>query len=332
VHRILDSGQIEQLGRAVSAAERVLLTGPADADGDSLGASLALARGIRAHYGVRVDVAGARIPTYEFLPDISQLVPNERVEPVYGLVVVMDGDKNRLAPRVEAAFLAAETRGIIDHHGTTGPAGYDIALIEPSSASTCEMVLEIMEVWGAEVDHDTAAQLYTGILFDTGGFRYSNTGPETHAAAARLLARGIDHSEIAVRVLMERSREGVQLSSTILDGAEFLVDGMLALGTCSEALILEVGGGAHDLGGVVEDLLYIEGVEISALLVEKAEARTKISFRSRGRVDVAQLARSMSPEGGGHAKAAGVTLDEEIALVRARLPSLVIQRLGVSGS
>ncbi len=322
--------QVEQLGVLAQQAQGILLTGPGAADGDSLGASLALARAMRSRFGVSVDVAGDCSPAYRFLPDAEDLLDNGAVRPDYGLVVVLDGDCNRLARNVEAAFRAAPVTAIVDHHRTTTEEGYTLALINPESASTCEMVLEIMESWGVDPDRAAAIQLYTGIIFDTGGFRYSNTGPGTHEAAARLLAQDIEHADIAVRVLMERTRQGVQLAASIQAAAEFQVDGRLCVGRCTTAMMQDLGATDHDLGGVVESLLYIEGVEVSADLVEREGVRTKISFRSRGAVDVAALARSLHPRGGGHAKAAGVVVDEGLEEIAGRLPGLVADRLADS--
>ncbi|MEE2750233.1 MAG: DHH family phosphoesterase [Myxococcota bacterium] len=323
----LQPALLERFSELVRAEGRVLLTGPQDADGDSLGASLALARVLRTHWGVEVDVAGVASPAYAWLPDTDQLVADDVVKPVYSMVVVMDGDRHRLAPAVEQAFEQASTKAIVDHHRTTVSEGYDIALIDAESPATCQMVLEMLDAWSLCLDTAAATLLYAGILFDTGGFRYSNTRPETHIAASRLLALGIPHADIAVRVLMERTRGGMRLAAAIQDGTEFKVSGQLALGACTPALMARVGAEAHDLGGVVESLLYIEGVEVSALLVHKGDERTKLSFRSRGRVDVARLAKELDPGGGGHAKAAGVVVNQSIERLKERLPELIAARL-----
>jgi len=319
----LEPDIVERFASLVRGSGRVLLTGPEDADGDSLGASLALARALRLQWSVSVDVAGVVSPAYSWLPDADLLVHDDAVESKYDLVVVMDGDRHRLAPAVFSAFTHAEHKAIVDHHRTTGPEGYDLAWIDPQSPATCQMVLELLDAWSLTVDESTATLLYAGILFDTGGFRYSNTRPETHTAASRLLALGIPHAEIAVRVLMEKTRGGVRLAAAIQDRAVFEVDGRLVLGVCTPGLMASVEAQPHEIGGVVESLLYIEGVEVSALLVDKGNGKTKLSFRSRGKVDVAELAKSLHPGGGGHAKAAGVVVDESISALQGRLPGLI---------
>ncbi len=319
----LQPALLDRFSLLIRGGKRVLLTGPQDADGDSLGASLALARALRIQWSVDVDVAGVASPAYSWLPDIELLISDEKVEPVYGLVVVMDGDRHRLAPAVSRAFQGAEHKAIVDHHRTTESEGYDLALIDAQSPATCQMVLEIMDAWALSLDEPTATLLYAGILFDTGGFRYSNTRPDTHTAASRLLAAGIPHADIAVRVLMERSRGGVRLAAAIQERVAFEVGGQFAIGACTPKLLSSVGAEGHELAGVVESLLYIQGVEVSVLLVEKAAELTKLSFRSRGRVDVARLAKELNPGGGGHAKAAGVVVAQSIQDLKKRLPGLI---------
>jgi len=132
----LQPALIERFSELVRGGARILLTGPQDADGDSLGASLALARVLRNHWSVDVDVAGLASPAYSWLPDTDLLIPDDKVEAVYEMVVVMDGDRHRLAPAVAKAFEAAGTKAIVDHHRTTQAAGYDLALIDSESPAT----------------------------------------------------------------------------------------------------------------------------------------------------------------------------------------------------
>ncbi len=319
----------ESLRGLVEKAQRVLLTGPDDVDGDSLGSSLALARVLRAQFGVEVEVAGEAGPRYAWMPGANEnLGDNELGD--YDLVVVLDGDRHRLPEGAARAFAKAGARAIVDHHGSTRSDGYDVAVLDPDAASTCEMVLELADAWGASLDPELSTLLYVGIIFDTGGFRYSNTSPSTHRAAARLLATGISHADIAIRILMERSRAGTLLKARLVSAAQFHADGRVALGICDQATLQDLGANPHDIDGIVESLLYIEGVEMGVLATERGPDRVKLSLRSRGSVDVAALAQELHPSGGGHAKAAGVVLNESIASVRESLASrlsAVVERL-----
>ena len=313
---------VQQLRALSEKAQRVLLTGPEDADGDSIGATLGLARGIQALGEKEVFVA-ADVPTrYRWMPGADAILSNDQVEGNFDLVIVMDGDRHRLAPKVEAAFKAASRTAVVDHHRTTGLDGYDLAIVDHNAAATCSQVLGILDAWSIPLDAEIAQLLYVGLIYDTGGFRYSNTKPETHHAASRLLATGIDHASIASRVLMEVSRAGMALKAHILNSASFHDGGQVVLGSCSQATLAECGAESGDLEGVVEALLYVEGAEMSVLMVERGAESVKLSFRSRGAVDVSALAKSLDAGGGGHAKAAGVVLAQSLDHLARTLPEI----------
>ncbi len=241
--------------------------------------------------------------------------------------MVLDGDRTRLTPPLADAFRGARIRGIVDHHRSTRPDGYTHPWIEPDSASTCCMLYRQLDTFGVELDRDLAAQLYTGAIFDTGGFRYSNTRPETHEMASRLLATGIDHAAICTRVLMERRVSGLRLAGHVFTHATFHAGGQLAVGRATLDLKARFGNVDGDLEGIVDNLVHVRGVEVAALLVERGPAEVKVSLRSRGKVDVARAARMLAPGGGGHAKAAGVSLAAPVPDAEARVVELVARLL-----
>jgi len=296
-----------ELLAALCTCERVLLTGPVEPDGDSLGACLALQRVLQFR-GIRSEVAGAAGYRYAWMPGADQLVADELVAPHYDGVVVLDGDRHRLTPGPSAAFDVARVRGIIDHHASTRPEGYTHAWIEPDSASTCELVYQLAVAAGVPIDADFASLIYAGLLFDTGGFRYSNTTPATHRLAAELLDYGVEHTSINSRILMERTIAGVHCVGEVLRHAAIHHGGRVALGALTLADRARFGIAPGDTEGLVEALVHIQGVDVAALLIEQGPELVKVSFRSRGTRDVAKLAHSLAPSGGGHAKASGVSL------------------------
>ncbi len=294
---------------ACRAQNRVLLTGPIGPDGDSLGACLALQR-VLGSVGVSSAVVGSVPRRYRWMPGITEVIPDRALSGRWPAVVVLDGDRHRLTEPAGQAFTQADFRGIVDHHGSTRPDGYDLAWLEPRAGSTCEMLLAALPAWGVSLDRELATLLYTGIVFDTGGFRHANTTPATLSAAAELLALGVDHAGIVSRVLHERTAAGLRLSGQIYEGFSLRCGGGLCIGQASVGDLATIAEG--DLEGVPENLLQVEGVEVSALLLERPNGAVKYSLRSRGRFDVSAMAARLSPTGGGHARAAG-------AVVRATL-------------
>lgn len=293
------------LTRAIAAARVILLTTP-DIDGDAVGSIVALARAITTRWPGRRVIVGAdeALPTrYAFLadPDLFQVAPDLPDAPI-DLALVLDGDPSRLQA-VGEAYRSARLRGLVDHHKSSVHADVDIAFLDPRCSSTAEMVLRLCDHWGVPLDRALAEAIWAGMVFDTSVFRYRLTRPATLRAAARLLETGIDHARIVEQVLLSQSAAKVALRGVMINRMRIGADGRLAWA----ALDAETVAGT-ETGGLVDDLVFIEGVEIGALLVDKGEGRVKLSLRSRGGVDVSVLARGLSPKGGGHARAAGATL------------------------
>ncbi len=208
---------------------RVLLSGPIEIDGDSIGACLALRR-VLARHGVEADVAGDLPWRYDTIPQAERLLPDAQVTPIYSAVVILDGDKHRLKPEVEAAFHAASLRGLIDHHASTRIDGYTHAWLAPKATSTCEMLYNLFLDRGEALDSTLAAQLHAGSIFDTGGFRHGNTTPATLRMAAALVELGADHVGLSTRILMERTRGGLTLAGEVYGSARAALGGRLMLG------------------------------------------------------------------------------------------------------
>jgi len=285
---------------------RVLLTGPVAPDGDSIGAALGLQRVLQRH-GVDCDVAGCISFRYKWMPGAHRMLPDTEVRPGYRAVVVLDGDRNRLTAQAQVAFQAAAIKGIIDHHASTRPDGYTHAWLSPDTASTCEMVYELLSARREAIDADLAALLYAGSVFDTGGFRHSNTTPETLRMAAALMATGIDHTAICARVLMERRVPGLRLTAEIYGSAQFYADGSIVVGKVTQGARKRLSLVDGDSEGVVDALVHTQGVEVAVLIIERDDGTVKYSLRSRGNVDLVAVARELSPTGGGHRKAAGAS-------------------------
>jgi phosphoesterase RecJ-like protein len=158
-----------------------------------------------------------------------------------------------------------------------------------------------------------AALLYAGLVFDTGGFRHSNTKPSTLRRAATLLEHDIDHPSINVKILAERTQAGLSLMGRVIGSTQFLAEGRVATAVIPLSLMYELGAVGADKEGIVDALLYTAGVEVACLITEANAGTVKLSLRSRKIVDVAALAQAMTPHGGGHARAAGARISKPLA-------------------
>jgi len=296
------------LWQALVNSTDLLLTGPVKPDGDSIGACLALREAL-IQRGVNVHVTGAIVDRYAWMPDADAFLTDAAVRSQhFDCVVILDGDKDRLLPGAAHAFSNASVKGIIDHHASTGAAGYDHAWLSPNAASTCEMLYELFEAEQITVTKSIATNLYTGFVFDTGSFRYSNTSPSTHSMAASLLESGIDHAKITAKVLLERSTTGLRAAGRVYSDSTFEADGAICIGTVSRETAQDLQLEPSDLEGIVDMLVFTAGVEIAVLAIQRKDNSVKLSLRSRDQANVCAIAKRLSPTGGGHRKAAGATV------------------------
>ena len=318
-------GQAIALREVVQTANSVLLTGPIGPDGDSIGACLALALGIAHICDTPVTVAGRVAHRYASLPGVSSMVPDERIQPGFDVVLVLDGDRHRLEPQVEQAYAAAQLRGIIDHHGSTTTEGYDLAILDAHSPSTCQMVYDLLRCWDVPLNSDLASLIYTGLIFDTGGFRHANTNSGVHHLAATLLDTGFDHSSLSLQVLAERTPAALALLSRVIASSWTTHDGRVQYGIVRQIDLDELQAESSDVEGIVEVLLNTTGVECAILLVERAATLVKLSLRSRSTssLNVARFATECSAKGGGHARAAGAMLNVDLEQAKSKVETLM---------
>ncbi len=301
-------------------SRRVLVTGPRDVDGDSVGACLALARVLAERSGAEVVVAADVGWRYRDLPGADACVPDARISGDFELAVVLDGDRRRLSDEIAPIFAAAAHQAVIDHHRSTSADAYDLALVDASSASTAELVHAVLDAWQVTIDADLACWLLTGVAYDTGGFRHTNTSPETLRLAADLVEAGADYSPVVVRTACERRKAGLLLLGHALHNATFHTEDRLVIGVVRRAKLAAVGAESGDLDFIVDQLLYVQGVDVAILAVERgtdASPRIKLSLRSRGGTDVCSVAAALDPGGGGHERAAGVVLQGDLDRVMA---------------
>ena len=187
----------------------------------------------------------------------------------------------------------------IDHHQDNECFGA-VNIVEEVS-STCELLYHLAIGLGYEIDAVAAAQLYAGILFDTGGFRFSLTTATTFEVAADLVRRGARLDAIAQDVFGNKSFGSVKQRGYAIDSLVLRLGGQVA--------VLHLDCAAMSAGEpdeVVNYGLMIKGVEVAVLLKERAPGCYRVSLRSRAKVDVSQVAGTFG--GGGHTRAAGLEL------------------------
>ena len=296
----------------IAQAKSILITATASADGDSIGAQLALYEIIQqlklgTAYEMQIINEEACPKRYAFLPHAKLVTPLSawKGRDTFDLGFVLDGGSERTGV-VKPMFDQCGTKVLVDHHQYGSEDTYQIRLQDPKMSSTAELVYNLLEQSRAQLTRDIAANLYLAMIFDTGFFRFSLTTPRTMQIGANLIATGIDFPNIAALGMVETSVASKKLLATVLSRMQLAGKGKIAWASISLADIEQCRAGAYDHEGIIENLCYIEGVETAMLALELANQEVKISFRSRNVLDVGQIARSLG--GGGHTRASGCTL------------------------
>ena len=309
-------------------AKTILLTGPVYPDGDSLSSCLALQQGIESITNANIYVCGELSFRYNWIPFSNRIVaPAAIPNQTFDIAIILDGDRTRLDSYLTDIYERANQKVIVDHHISTTNQDYDLFIVDAHAASTTELIFQLLKTWNVPLTPEIATLIYVGIIFDTAGFRYSNTSPQTYSIAAQLLETGFDHSLVNAKILMERQRSGLQLLGYVIQQTQYLHNSQIALCFIPQSSIKEYEASSGDYEGLVETILFIKDVKVSCLCIEKGPQTVKVSLRSRCDIDVSSVASSLSNSGGGHHKAAGVLLKTSLSKLRNDLPSFLIQHL-----
>lgn len=256
-----------------------------------------------------------RLPAkYRILPWADELMSPEDGEmagPFRHVLALDAADLKRLEPLTERFADDAKILNI-DHHPTNTRFG-TVQLIVPQAAATAQLVYYLACALDVDIDEALATCLYTGIMTDTGGFRYSNTNTEVMRIAGDLLAAGANPARLAEQFLERMTAAQLQLLQRALSRMRWELDGRVSWTYVTMEDFAETGATDADVDGLVQYTLRVEGVEVGILIRETAPERCKISFRSREPVDVALLAARFG--GGGHARAAGCTVSGRLEQV-----------------
>jgi phosphoesterase RecJ-like protein len=295
----------------LAGAEEVALACHVGPDGDALGSMLALGAALRAR-GTRVVASWGGEPfevpaSYSFLPAVDLLVPPADFPAAPQLFVTFDtGSADRLgslADRVGTAGCCL----VVDHHASNTRYG-GLHLVEAGAAATAVLVAELVDRLGVALTAEIAAPLYTGLVTDTGSFKYAATTPEVHELAARLLATGIRHDLISRAIYDTAPFDYVRLLGTACARAELEPDAVGGLGLAWTTLTADeldrCGLGLADVEGVIDVLRTAQEAEVAVVLKgDPVEGGWKVSTRSKGAIDMGAVCTSLG--GGGHRFAAG---------------------------
>jgi phosphoesterase RecJ-like protein len=321
-------GEFDEVAALVERHKRFLILGHIDPDGDCIGSMLALARFLRAKGKRAVCFAPGEIPKiYLNLPDAEMIASESEIERFEQEVVfTLDSP----TPARTADVVEPKNGQLIvniDHHPTNEGYG-TINIVEEHTSAAAVLVYRLLEaIDPAGIDSVIADYLYLGILMDTGGFRFQNTNEESLSCAASLVGLGAQPHRLAHDFLFVKTYDSLKLLGAALQSLELHCGGRLAVMEVSDAMIAESGGSMTDTEGFVDYPASVDTIELSALFRELEPEEIRVSLRSRSTHDVARLAERFG--GGGHRKAAGLTirksLEEAKSIIVAEITKLLEQ-------
>ena len=323
---------VMEAARFMAEHDRFLVLSHVNPDGDATGSALAVALMLeQLGKGYIVANEGETPQKFSFLPRFDRLrnLSREPLDEVFDAVIAVDcADRSRMG-EVQGWFAPGAAVLNIDHHPTNDQFG-SVNVIRAEAAATAEILFELVEAAGISFNQELALCIYTGLLTDTGGFRYANTSPRVLEIASRLLSYGVKPGEVAERCLEEITFSHVKILRRALQTLTLSHQDQIASITVTLEDFAETGAEREDAGGLVNYCRNIAGVEVGISFVEAEKEIVKVSFRARDRVDVSAIAKELG--GGGHAKAAGCTMRGTVEQVREQVLQAVAQALGVSSN
>ena len=304
---------MKEIAGALREAGTILISSHERPDGDALGSELALLE-LAGNIGKTAEVVNesARPGVYAFLPLADRVRRRARRAAEPDLAVSLDVPNVDRLGGVSRYFARARKTVNIDHH-LRNQNGATYNWVDTRRSSVGEMVLELAE----HVDKVTptmATNLFVALLTDTGRFTFSNTTAESFAAARRLVKYGADPHAIAVQLYQSSPEDLFRLAGKIQAETRLYCQGRVGLIRLTYKDLEKSGVSSLDTQDFSEMPRSIAGVEVGVFLREESPDFVKVSLRSKGRVDVAQLARLFG--GGGHKAAAGFTMSKPLRVVQ----------------
>jgi bifunctional oligoribonuclease and PAP phosphatase NrnA len=295
------------------AARRVLAVGHENPDADTLGATLGVVQIVESLGGAADPVCTDPVPPlYDFLRGVERFRTDPDPDAAYDLLVVSDcGTLDRIGDvrHRHADLFERLPRVVIDHHASNVAAG-EADWIEPTAAATCEMVALLAIRLGLPLDAGEGAlatALMAGIVMDTATFAHPNATPRTLAVSAALVEAGAPLSDISRRLYRSKPSAQLRLFGRVLDRLDAADSGRVIHSTLLDADLVATGTEPAQSEGIIDLLAQADEAEV-AILFREAGPATRISVRTKpGGVDATVLTGRFG--GGGHARAAGATVE-----------------------
>ena len=319
---------MDQIVQHIKDARHILIVSHAEPDGDSVGSLLALGLALT-KIGKSITLLNpSPIPAvYRFLPGADRIVQQIIKAEKFDLVIVLDcGDIDRVG---DAAVDVSKIPMLIniDHHVSNTGFG-QAQFVDTTACATAEIIYRLINVLNIPCDKDIATSIYTGILTDTGSFRFSNTNRASFVISSAMIDAGVEPHRVAQHVFGTYSLGRMKLLNMALNSIEISENGKLSMMTITRSMLNTTGTNSEDLDGMINYARRIEDVKVAALIHEIKNGggkfinmnRYHVSLRSDSSVDVAKIASKFG--GGGHTSAAGFQIESTLVALKTKIIDL----------
>jgi phosphoesterase RecJ-like protein len=325
---------LNRLKAFLKSHDRFLLTTHENPDGDGTGAMVGLAHVLKAlGKDVRI-VVSPRLPE-----NLQFLDPEGWVEPLDLLgkhrdlaawpatwLLVDASEPHRMGPLLPAFQASGAVKACLDHHLKDAPQGFDQEFTDPTASASAELVFDLANLAvPLPFPPAMADALYSGVVDDTGNFRFSNATAKVHRMAAQLIEQGVAPARIYQSLYHQGRPERLKLSGRAFEKMALQGEGRYARISLSQGDLEACGAGHDDMDGLVNKPLELRGVEVACLLNELPDGRIKASLRSREAVNVNEVCRRFG--GGGHRLASGAKLEGPFASAERAMDEAVLAQL-----
>ncbi|MDU3192986.1 MAG: bifunctional oligoribonuclease/PAP phosphatase NrnA [Finegoldia magna] len=291
-------------------ANSIALISHLDPDGDNLGSLTALSKSLlnlgKKVYPIEFD----KIPeNLKFLPNLDLLSDNTDIN--INMIICLDCANYERLGKIDELFNKAKYRINIDHHQSNEFYG-DVNIVKKGYSSTCELVFDLINEINLPIDKEISMSLLTGISTDTGRFLYSATTADTLAKASKLVENGADMMKINELIYQSKKFEAQLLENEILSQTEIYND-YVAFGFVMTDQLNKYNVEISDIDSVINTFRDTDKIKISVLIKQQTENEYKVSFRSKGNIDVGLIAKNLG--GGGHKNAAATRITGDFETV-----------------
>lgn len=300
-----------QLSELISKSNKIILSTHIDPDGDGIGSEIAFYLYLKSiNKDVKILNISDTPDKYKFLDENNYInVFSEDFEHVVeesDLLIVFDlGDFSRIG-KIGDIVIDNNIKAVnIDHHHLRDDSMYELSIVDTKSPSTTYMIWKYLNGLGLAdkpLEYEMALALYSGLVNDTGSFRYSSVTSESHLMAAHLLKSKINPNHVFSNIYENISLSKIKLKAELIDSINMFNNGQVAYAIISESMFTKTNSSHTASDGFSEFIRGIKGVEIAFCITERKN-EYKISFRSDGKYSINDIAGLFG--GGGHYFAAG---------------------------